>query len=327
MSSSGVVRWGILGPGSIAARFMRHAGEAANAEVVAVGSRTPERAAAFAATFGIARAHPSYEALLEDPAVDAVYIAVPNALHHPWTLRALAAGKHVLCEKPYSRRPAEVVEAFDAADVAGRVLMEAFMWRHTPHARRFLELLPEVGALQAIRATFSFRIGDPADVRLQADLAGGSLMDVGCYAVSGARLVAGSEPVRVLGDQTLAPSGVDMTFAGLLRFPGDVIATINSGFTSDHASLEAIGDAGSLVMRSPWQGQARVLWLDDREIPITPVDPYPLELANMSGAILGENAALLGRADALGQARTIAALYESAATGAAVAVEGGSDRA
>lgn len=321
MASSGVVRWGILGPGSIAARFMRHAGEATNATVVAVGSRTRERAAGFAATFGISRAHPSYEALLDDPAVDAVYICLPNALHHPWTLRALAAGKHVLCEKPYSRHPAEVAEAFDVAAAADRVLMEAFMWRHTPQARRFVELLPEVGALQAIRATFSFRIDDPADVRLQADLDGGSLMDVGCYAVSGARLVAGSEPVRVLGEQTLAPSGVDMTFAGLLRFPADVIATIGSGFASDDASLEAIGDANILVMRSPWQGQARALWLGDREIQVTPVDPYPLELENMSAAILGEAAPLLGRDDALGQARTIAALYESAATGAAVAVE------
>jgi D-xylose 1-dehydrogenase (NADP+, D-xylono-1,5-lactone-forming) len=321
MPSSGVVRWGILGPGSIATRFMRHAGEAANAEVVAVGSRTRERAVEFAATFGIPRAHASYEALLDDPAVDAVYIGVPNSLHHPWTLRALAAGKHVLCEKPYSRHPAQVVEAFDAAAAAGRVLMEAFMWRHTPQARRFVELLPEVGRLQAIRATFSFRIDDLADVRLMADLDGGSLMDVGCYAVSGARLVAASEPVRVLGEQTLAPSGVDMTFAGLLRFPGGVIATIGSGFTTDDASLEAVGDANILVMRSPWQGQARALWLGDREIPVTPVDPYPLELQNVSAAILGEATALLGREDALGQARTIAALYESAATGTAVALE------
>ena len=321
MPSSGVVRWGILGPGSIAARFMRNAREAAHSEVVAVGSRTPERAAAFAATFGISRAHASYEALLDDAAVDAVYIGLPNSLHHPWTMRALAAGKHVLCEKPYSRHPAEVDEAFDAADAAERVLMEAFMWRHTPQARRFVELLPEVGRLQAIRATFSFRIGDQADVRLAADLDGGSLMDVGCYSVSGARLVAGSEPLRVLGDQTLAPSGVDMTFAGLLRFRDDVIATITSGFTSDDASLEAVGDASILVMRSPWQGKARAIWLGDREIPVTPVDPYPLELENMSAAILGEAPPLLGREDALGQARAIAALYESAATGAAVAVE------
>src|ERR1035437_8312313 len=155
MPSSAMVRWGILAPGSIASRFMRRASEAANAEVVAVGSRTPERAAAFAATYGIARAHGSYEALLDDPAVDAVYIGVPNSLHHPWTMRALAAGNHALCEQPHLRQPGAIVEAFDAADRAGRILMAAFMRRHTPHARRFVEPLPEVGTLQAIRATFS----------------------------------------------------------------------------------------------------------------------------------------------------------------------------
>ena len=318
MASSGVVRWGILGPGSIAEKFMRHASDATNARVVAVGSRTHDRAASFGAAFGIDRVHGSYEALLDDPGVDAVYIAVPNSLHHPWTIRALAAGKHVLCEKPYSRHPAEVSEAFDAAARADRLLMEAFMWRHTPQARRFVELLPEIGTLRTIRASFSFRIDAAADVRLQADLDGGSLMDVGCYAVGGARLVAGSEPVRVLAEQTLAPSGVDMAFAGLLRFPNNVIASIVAGFTSDDAILEAVGEAGGLVLRRPWQGQGRALWLGDREIMVAPVDPYPLELENMSAAILGEAAPLLGREDALGQARAIAALYESAATGSAV---------
>jgi len=122
MRSSGVVRLGILGPGYIATRFMRHAREAANAEVVAVGSRTRERAAEFAATFGIARAYACYEALLDDPAVDAVYICMPNSLHHSWTIRALSAGKQVLCEKPYSRHPAEVAEAFYVVAGADRVL-------------------------------------------------------------------------------------------------------------------------------------------------------------------------------------------------------------
>ncbi len=321
MPTSRVVRWGILGPGYISRRLMRHAREAANAGIVAVGSRSRERAASFAAEFGIDRAHASYEALLDDPGVDAVYIGVPNSLHHEWTMRALAAGKHVLCEKPYSRHPAQVVEAFDRAAAANLVLMEAFMWRHTPQARRFVDLLPEVGELEAIRATFSFRIGDEADVRLRSDLDGGSLMDVGCYAVSGARLIAGREPVRASGEQTPAPSGVDMSFAGLLRFPGGVLATLHSGFASDHATLEAIGSADSLVLRRPWQGEGRMIWLGDREVPIEPDDPYRLELENMSAAILGEGEPLLGRADALGQARTIAALYESAVAGIAVDVE------
>jgi D-xylose 1-dehydrogenase (NADP+, D-xylono-1,5-lactone-forming) len=322
--ATGIVHWGILGPGGIAARFMRHANQAANARVVAVGSRDRGRAAEFAARFGIAGVHGSYEELLDDPAVDGVYIATPNSLHHPWTMKALAAGKHVLCEKPYSWSPGQVGEAFDAAEVAGLVLMEAFMWRHSPQARRFMELLPEVGDLQSIRATFSFRLDDArgAALLLRPELDGGSLMDVGCYCVNGARLLAGAEPTRVRAEQVLAPTGVDSAFAGLLRFASGILATISSGFTYPHASLEAIGTRASLLLLEPWQGEARTIRLGEREIPVTPDDPYRLELENISAAILGDAPPLLDRADALGQARTIEALYRSAASGAAVSLQG-----
>ena len=199
MMSSEKVRWGILGAGRISARLVDDGGRAANAAVVAVGSRDRDRAAEFASRFGIPRVHGSYEALLADPEIDAVYIGTPNSLHHPQTMAALAAGKHVLCEKPYSRHPEQVVEAFDAAAAAGLVLMEAFMWRHTPQVRRFVELLPEIGELQSIRASFSFVLTNEGDVRLDPALDGGSLMDVGCYCVSGSRLVAGAEPSAVFG--------------------------------------------------------------------------------------------------------------------------------
>ena len=321
MPSSGEVRWGILGPGRIAARLLSGADRAANATVVAVGSRNRDRAAEFASRFGIARVHGSYEALLADPGVDAVYIGVPNSLHHPLTMQALAAGKHVLCEKPYSRRPDEVVKAFDAAAAGGLILMEAFMWRHTPQVRRFMELLPEVGELQSIRATFSFVLTNDGDVRLDAGLDGGSLMDVGCYCVSGSRLVAGAEPARVFGVQTLAPSGVDKAFSGLLQFPSGVVAEIVAGFTSHHRSLEAIGSKDTLSLGDPWLGEFGGLKLGDRDIPVEPEDAYRLELENLSAAILGDGQPLLGRADALGQARTIDALYRSAASGSPVALD------
>jgi predicted dehydrogenase len=316
------VRWGILGTGLINTRFLAHAREAPNAEFVAVGSRTPERAAAFASEFGIPRAHGSYEALLDDPDVAAVYINVPNSLHHEWTMRALAAGKHVLCEKPYSRRPLEVGKAFDVAESAGLRLMEAFMWRHTPQARRFVELLPEIGELQHVRATFSWRLTDPRDIRLRADLDGGSLMDVGCYCVSGVRMAVGSEPESAYGEQVLGETGVDMRFTGLLGFPGRLRATIASGFTAEHAGLEAIGSLGSLRLPDPWTGRAKAIWLDDREIRVKPDDPYRLEVENLSAAIRGEAEPLLGREDALGQARTIEALYRSAEVGAPVSLSG-----
>lgn len=312
------VRWGILGTGDINRKLLRGARLSEALEVVAVASRDPQRAAAFAHDHDIPRSFGSYEAMLDDPDVDAVYICVPNALHHPWTMTALAAGKHVLCEKPYTRRPAEVTEAFDAADRAGLVLSEAFMWRHTRQTRRLLELLPRIGQLQTIRATFSFVLENPANIRLRSDLDGGSLMDVGCYCVSGARLLAGEEPAAVFGIQDVGPSGVDIRFSGLLRFPGGVVAEFTSAFTTDHESLEAIGTTGAIRLPDPWHNVTGLIYLNDEEIRLDPGNPYQDELENIGAAIRGEAEPRLGREDALGQARAIAALYESAAKGTAV---------
>jgi D-xylose 1-dehydrogenase (NADP+, D-xylono-1,5-lactone-forming) len=322
MSVSEKVRWGILGPGGIASRLLQDAGRASNFSVVAVGSRSRDRAAEFAGKFGIPRVHGSYGDLLADPEVDAVYIGLPNSLHHPMTMQALAAGKHVLSEKPYSRHPEQVVEAFDAARAAGLHLMEAFMWRHAPQTRRFMELLPEVGELQAIRATFSFAMTKTIDVRLDPSLDGGALMDVGCYAVSGSRLVAGAEPVRASGEQALGSSGVDERFSGMLVFPSGVVAEIVGGFTSEQRSLEAVGSKGTLLSHDPWLDQLGGIELNGRPEPVASDDAYRLEMENLSAAILGHGVPLLGRADALGQARTIDALYRSAASGKAVSLEG-----
>ena len=162
-------------------------------------------------------------------------------------MRALEAGKHVLCEKPYSRHATDVEEAFDLAERRGLVLSEAFMWRHNPQTRRVLKLLPEIGELQTIRATFGFKLTRDDDVRLRADLDGGSLMDVGCYCVSGARLLAG-EPERVLGEQVVGTTGVDVRFTGILHFANDVLADFTSSFTHGHSGLEAIGSDGMLVV-------------------------------------------------------------------------------
>ena len=321
MPLSEKVRWGILGPGGISSRLMQDAGRAANFIVVAAGSRSRDRAAEFASRFGIARVHGSYEALLADQEVDAVYIGVPNSLHHPMTMLAIAAGKHVLVEKPFSRHPEQVVEAFDAAAAAGLVLMEAFMWRHSPQTRRFMELLPEVGELQSIRSTFSFVMTKTSDARLEPGLDGGALMDVGCYPVSGSRLVAGAEPVQVFGEQTLGPSGVDVRFSGLLRFPSGVVAEIVAGFTSIQRSLEAVGSMGTLMSRDPWHGEIGGIELNGRAEPVVLEDIYRLEMENLSAAILGRGRPLLGRADALGQARAIDALLRSAASGQAVSLE------
>ena len=179
----------------------------------------------------------------------------------PWSIRALQAGKHVLSEKPLTRRPEEAQAAFDAADRAGRVLAEAFMWRHHPQARKLLELVRDrtVGNLRLIRASFSFDIfgmDRPDDVRLQAELDGGGLMDVGCYCVSGMRLLAG-EPERVSGRQ-ITRDGVDVRFTGTLGFPGGVLGVFDCGLDMmDQASLEVVGDAGSLFLADPWHSRRR----------------------------------------------------------------------
>jgi xylose dehydrogenase (NAD/NADP) len=309
------VRWGILGTGDINDRFLPGARLADSVEVVAVGSRTAARAAAFAERHDIPRAHGTYEELLADPGVEAIYNALPNSLHHEWTIKALAAGKHVLCEKPYTRHPAEVDEAFDAADRAGLVLSEAFMWRHHPQARRLVESLPGIGPLQAIRATFGYVQEGAADVRLRPDLDGGSLMDVGCYCVSGSRLIAGEEPDVVYGVALPGPTGVDIRFTGLLHFPSGVVAEFTSGFTATHHTLEAIGSGGSLLLTNPWQGRPVSIVLDGVETQLDGENAYRLELENVGRAIRGEGAPLLGREDAMGQARTLDGLLRSAETG------------
>ena len=312
----GSVRLGIIGTGGILDRFLPGAALSAPIEVAAIASRDPDRATSAAAVRGIPRAHGSYEALLADAAIDAVYICLPNSMHHDWTMRALEAGKHVLCEKPYSTDPDEVDAAYDLADARRLVLTEGFMWRHGPHALRFVEELPRVGELRTIRTTFSFRIETEADIRLSAELAGGSLMDVGTYCVNASRLIAGREPISAVGIAWPATSGVDDRFSGILDFGDGLAATLTSGFRSEHSSIEAIGSEGSLRLDDPFAGRAtRLVGSDGFDVEIPRVNPYQLELDDFAAAIRGEHPPRLGRADMLGQSRALRALYESAETG------------
>jgi predicted dehydrogenase len=318
------LRLGLLSTARINNAILKGAQGTDRVDVVAVGSRDAANAQAYASEHGLERAHGSYEALLEDPEIDGVYISLPNSLHHPWTMRALAAGKHVLCEKPYSRNPADVEEAFDAADAAGLVLAEAFMYRHNPQTAVARELVEtgRIGGLRAIFATFSFPLADQANVRLISDLDGGALMDVGCYCISGSRLLAG-EPERVLGEQTVSEAGVDVAFHGTLRFPNDVIAQFHASFVAPNRQrLEAIGEDGMLVLETPFRVDEPgvTLFRSDGDVAIdVPLkDSYTLELEDFAAAAAGERKPLLGRADALAQAKTIDALYRSAESGEAV---------
>lgn len=279
--------------------------------IVAVASRTAARGEVFAREHGIERVHGSYEELLADPELDAVLIALPNALHHEWTMRALAAGKHVLCEKPYTRHPHEAEAAWDDARRRGLVLMEAFMWRHAPQTALMLELLPQLGTLYSLHATFSFRWGRrDDDVRLVPALGGGSLLDVGCYCVSGFRLVAG-EPEEARGSQVLGRGGVDWGFAGVLRGK-DVLGTFQCGFRHDERSLVVRGEGGELRVPDPWHATESRVYLNGEEHRVEPEDPYRRQLANFVAAIEGAAEPLLGRDDAVGQARALDALCRAA---------------
>jgi xylose dehydrogenase (NAD/NADP) len=317
---SNAIRWGLLGTSRINEKLLSGANETDAAEVVAVGSRSASTGEAFARANGIAKVHASYEALLADPDVDAIYNPLPNSMHHPWTLTALAAGKHVLCEKPYTRHPEEVDEAWDAAEAAGKVLMEAYMWRHTPQAARLVELAGSLGELVHVRSTFSHRLQDDGDIRVSAELEGGSLMDVGCYCISGARLIAGEEPELVYGEQVTTADGVDRRFTGYLRFPSGLVATFHSGFDAFSESLEVTGRDGTVFLPDPWHSQLGLLYVDGVEQKVPSANPYQCELDDMAAAIRGQKAPLLGRADAMGQARTIEALYRSAETGMPVSM-------
>ena len=313
------LRWGLMSTADINGALL----SSGHGEFVAVASRSAERAEAYAREHGLARAYGSYEDLLADPEVDAVYVPLPNSMHVEWSIRALEAGKHVLCEKPMSRHPEDVERAFDVAARAGLVLMEAFMWRHHPQLERARELIGAgaIGEVRLVRAAFSFTGRPAGDIRLQRGLEGGGLMDVGCYCLSGCRALAGAEPARVYGEQVLGGDGVDVAFAATLRFPGDVLGTFDCGMSYvPRDELEAIGDDGSLFLDDPWHGRRAIIEVRRPDGSTERVEPgqansYALELQNFEAAVRGDAPALLGRDDALAQARAIAALYRSADEG------------
>jgi D-xylose 1-dehydrogenase (NADP+, D-xylono-1,5-lactone-forming) len=319
------VRLGLLSTARINGEILRAAATSDRVEVVAVASRDGAVAQAYAREHGVARAHAGYDALLADDGVDAVYVSLPNGLHHEWTLRALAAGKHVLCEKPYTRHPEEVEEAFDAADAAGLVLTEGFMYRHHPQTRRVADLVAggAIGELRAVKATFSFPLRDLSDARARPELDGGALMDVGCYCVSGARLLAG-EPERVLAEQVTGETGIDLAVYGTMRHAGDVVSQLEASFDAPRRQrLEVVGSEGTITLQAPWRadwgGELAVSRDGATElVSVEQADAYRLELENLADAIEGTGELLLGRADALGQARAIAALYRAAELGSAV---------
>ena len=314
-----MIRWGLLAPARIGEVVL--AGAAAKARsgaFVAVASRDLGRAEAFAARHGL-QPFGSYELLLDSDAVDAIYVALPNALHLEWATRALEAGKHVLCEKPLGPRPAEVVAAFDLAERRGRVLAEAFMWRHHPSTRLAQRLVADgaIGELRYVKATLSFTL-QGRDPRLEKALDGGSLLDLGCYCVAAARLFAG-EPQRMHAEQITAGEEVDVRMAGTLRC-GDVLAQFDCGFDLPRRDrLELVGATGELVLPDPWVCRQPELILDGEPVRVPgdlvfdDTEGYGLEIEEISAALAAGRPVPFGREDAIAQARVLEALREPVA--------------
>ena len=260
------VRYGVLGAANIARSFIRGMAGSQQATVDAVASRSAEKAAAFAAEMGVARHHGSYEALLADPAIDAIYIPLPNDLHASWAIRAAEAGKHVLCEKPLAVTATDARAMFDAARAHGVYLAEAYPYMSQPQTLRTRALLAEgvVGRVQLATASFGFRLvtpegaplGDPANIRLDPARAGGGLLDAGTYAMSMLRIAVGERPKRVFAAARYTPQGVDQTIVAIIEFPSGAIGQLSSTLSAaSHRHAVIVGDAG--VIETSFSNHAR----------------------------------------------------------------------
>jgi predicted dehydrogenase len=286
---------------------------------VAVASRDRDRAAAYAARHGIAQAFGSYDALLAAPDIDVVYISLPNHLHVQWAIRALEAGKHVLCEKPLALSVADVDAIISASVRSGRIAVEAFMYLHHPQILRTLELIGggALGPLELVNGTFSFRLDQPGDPRIEPAMGGGSLWDVGCYPVSFARRVAGEEPDQVGAFARFDERGVDRTFIGQLHFPGGLLAQFDSGFAAaDREWLEIVGRDARLVLGSPFLPEPDgppptvtiVRGLERETIDVASVDQYHAEVEDLTAAILDGTPPRLDLASSRGNIETLVRL-------------------
>ena len=326
-----VLRWGLLGTARINRAVIPPLRGSTRSALVAVASRTVERAEAYAREWAVPRAFGSYEAMLADPGLDAIYIALPNSLHADWTIKAAEAGKHVLCEKPLAVSVEEVDAIEAAARRAGVVVAEAFMYRHHPQTLKVKQLVDDgaVGEVRLVRGSFTFNLTRPIDVRLDASLGGGSIWDVGCYPISYARYVIGAEPIEAFGWQVSSPSGVDETFAGQLRFVAagrQVYAQFDSGFRAPfRAHLEIVGSEGTLQAPQPFKpGLAEHLLLrqgdDERSLSIPGQELYAGEIEDMADAVLDGKAPRISLADSRGNVAAIVALLRSAREGVPVPV-------
>jgi len=330
------VKWGILGNATIARVCVIPAiQKAGNSVVHALASRSPAHAKQVASENNIEHVYDSYDDLLNDPDIDVIYNPLPNHLHHPWTLKALRIGKHVLCEKPMACNRNEAQEMVDAAADAGLLLMEAFTYRFHPRSQRVKQMVANglIGKPCLIRSAFCFHIGEALlqscdNIRMKPEMGGGALLDVGCYSVSLARWLLDTEPTHVQAQAVYHSSGVDVHVVGSLRFPGDVLATLEASFiTALQQTYTVVGSKGAIELPHdafiPWEKDA-VFTVRDRNEEVgkehlTPgVDEYQLMVEHFAKAILGSSALVFSPQESIFNMHVLDALAEAARSGTIV---------
>lgn len=326
--SDKILRWGLLSTAHINRALIPPLTASKRNRLMAVASRSQSTADSYAREWKIPRALGSYDALLNDPDIDVIYNSLPNSLHAEWTIKALRAGKHVLCEKPMALSLPEMDAIKAALQETKRVAAEAFMYRHHPQTLKVQEMVGDgsLGKVQLIKGSFTFMLTREADVRLAKELGGGSIWDVGCYPISYARMVAGAEPLEVFGWQITGSTGIDMSFIGQMRFPNDVHAQFDCGFMSPfHSFIEIVGTEGTLNIPVPFKPEKKekVFFTHGNRtdtIEIKGQELYIGEVEDMADAILLGEPPLISLDDSRGNAATILALLESAKSGKVVSL-------
>lgn len=319
------VRWGLLSTANINRMLIPAIRASERGELAAVASRSQASADAYAAEWDIPLAFGSYEALLQSDAVDAVYISLPNHLHAQWSIKAMEAGKHVLCEKPFALNVEDVDRVRAVARATGMRIAEAFMYRHHPQTKIAMQLINDgrLGELVAVRGVFTFRLEERDNVRLVPEWGGGSLWDVGCYPVSIAQYFLGGAPQSVFGAQQLGPEGVDERFVGQMQYEGGAMAQFTSSFSvPEHAYVEVLGTNGRLALNHPFKPRLTgndFLLVDvdgaAQEIAVPEVELYGGEVEDLQAAILDGARPTISLAETRDHVRTILALYQSAEKG------------
>jgi len=330
------INWGVLGNALIARKCVIPAiQKSRNGRVQALATRSPLTADQVVAENKIGQVYDSYDDLIADPAVDAVYIPLPNHLHQPWTLKALSAGKHVLCEKPLACNARQARAMADQAAASGKLLMEAFMYRFHPRSRRIKQIVDAggIGRPRLIRSAFCFRMDDAVlnsggNFRLKPAMGGGALMDVGCYGVSLARWITAAEPTKVQAQAVYHPAGVDLQMVGTLGFAGETLAVFEASFIAAlQQTYTVVGDGGTIELPHnafvPWENDAiYTRRKQDAEVgeahTVKGADEYRLMVEHFADAVLKKTDLFYSPDDSIANMRVLDALAQAARTGRTV---------